>query len=102
MNEKERIFQTKTELEDILKNNPWNEAEIKAWKDILKTGKSGELILKADVDVIDSYNRKCKNEGVRIQTRLLPQPFIGNPEAPIWILTLTTNDPGSWVFQLRF
>ena len=28
--EKERIFQTKTELEDILKNNPWNEAEIEA------------------------------------------------------------------------
>lgn len=87
--EKKRVFQTKeTELEDILKNNPWNEAEIKAWNDILKTGKSGEFILKADVDVIASYNRKCKKEGDLIQTHLLPQPFIGNPEAPIWILTL--------------
>ena len=90
--EKKRVFQTKeTELEDILKNNPWNEAEIKAWKNILKTGKSGEFILKADVDVIASYNRECKNEENRIQTHLLPQPFIGNPEAPIWILT---QNPG--------
>ena len=87
--EREQVFQTKeTELEAILKNNSWNEAELKAWKATLNAGKSGEFILKADVDVIASYNRKCKNEGVRIQTRLLPQPFIGNPEAPIWILTL--------------
>lgn len=78
----------KTELEDMLKNNPWNKAEIEAWKAILKTGQSGEFILKEDVDIIASYNRKCKNEGELIQTYLLPQPFIGNPEAPIWILTL--------------
>lgn len=91
MNEKERIFQTKTELEDILKNNPWNVAEIDAWQATLNAGKSGEFILKADADVIASYNRKCKKEGDLIQTHLLPQPFIGNPEAPIWILT---QNPG--------
>lgn len=84
--EKERIFQTKTELGDVLKNNPWNVAEIEAWQATLNAGKSGEFILKADADVIASYNRKCKNERDLIQTRILPQPFIGNPEAPIWIL----------------
>lgn len=89
--EKERIFQTRKELEDILKNNPWNEAEIDAWQATLNAGKSGEFILKADADVIASYNRKCKKEGDLIQTHLLPQPFIGNPEAPIWILT---QNPG--------
>ena len=90
--EKKQVFQTKdVELEAILKNTPWNKAEIDAWQATLNTGKFGEFILKADADIIASYNRQCNKANYFIHTSLLPQPFIGNPEAPIWILN---QNPG--------
>lgn len=80
------------ELKDIIfKSNPWNEAEIENWRDTLNAGESGEFVLKADYDIIASYNRQCIRAEYCVQTNLLPQPFIGNPEAPIWIIT---QNPG--------
>ena len=79
------------ELKKILASSPWNKTEIEDWRNILNAGQSGEFILKADADVIASYNRECRKEENRVQTNLLPQPFIGNPEAPIWILN---QNPG--------
>lgn len=79
------------ELKKILASSPWNQTEIEDWRNILNAGQSGEFILKADADVIASYNRECRKEENRVQTNLLPQPFIGNPEAPIWILN---QNPG--------
>ena len=79
------------ELKKILASSPWNKTEIENWRNILNAGQSGEFILKADADVIASYNRKCNKANYFIHTSLLPQPFIGNPEAPIWILN---QNPG--------
>lgn len=78
------------ELEKILENSPWNKTEIENWRNILNAGQFGEFILKADAEAIATYNQTCSEE-YRIQTNLLPQPFIGTPEAPIWILN---QNPG--------
>ena len=80
-----------TELKKIFEKNPWNKTEIKNWRKILNAGMSGEFILKADAEMIASYNRQCTKAKFFVHTNLLPQPFIGNPEAPIWILN---QNPG--------
>lgn len=63
-------------------------------------------VLNQDLDVIQSMNAKYVNTPRMIQTQLLPEPFIGNIEAPIIVLTKNPgfdviNDP-PWHSKERF
>lgn len=63
--------------------NPWLTANIDDWK-------NRSMFLEADEEKVIAYNKNLtKNkECYTIQGDAYPQPYIGNPEAPIWILML--------------
>lgn len=61
-----------------MRNNPWQ-----------KTPENSPFILPEDKSVIESYNKLYGNfSDYRIQTHLLPEPFIGNPNSPVYLLGL--------------
>ncbi|GBD88122.1 hypothetical protein BMS3Abin03_02056 [bacterium BMS3Abin03] len=58
--------------------NPW-----------LEITKSGKFILESDISIIEEFNNKNKkNSKVQIKTDLFPEPFVGNINAPIVLLSL--------------
>lgn len=84
------------ELDEILKKNPFLEvtsewrtkcAEIRENR---TDGADAKFILCSDEEWINEYNsRKRKNhDDLRLRINLIPQPFVGHPSAPIWILML--------------
>ena len=64
-------------------NNPWRQLSNKK-----------PFILKEDLDLVNSFNRKTKNNKFKIRTDLLPDPYIGNPKAPIILLNLNPGIGG--------
>ncbi len=84
------------ELKSIIdKDNPFNESLLKDWRkrlDAFNQG-AGEHPLpcfKRDADSawIDEYQRKYEKKGKGLHLELLPDPFRGDPRAPVWILLL--------------
>lgn len=67
--------------------NPWTSI----------TDPSGAYVLEADREPIESFNETASDEH-RIQLGVLPEPFIGDPAAPVLILSL---NPGFKPAQLE-
>jgi hypothetical protein len=59
-------------------SSPW-----KALKD-----KDRSFVLEEDRTFIGAHNKKYSNTEFEIMTDVVPEPFIGNPLAPIWLLNL--------------
>ena len=61
--------------------NPWLEFKLK--------GKTIFVLSKEDKDAIDRYNKgKETCDGTSIHLDAPPQPYIGDPDAPIWLLLM--------------
>ena len=83
-------------LAEVLKENPFKPTLIKKWKRNLQSFLAGKLklsdlsfALDSDVDSIGKYQEKNKGkERKLLHLELLPQPFQGDPRAPIWLLML--------------
>ena len=84
------------ELEKVLKGNPFKPELIKKWKHALQSFLEGRcklsdlcFVLDSDRDAINKYQEKnATNEKKRLHLELIPQPFQGNPRAPVWLLML--------------
>ena len=83
-------------LAEVLKDNPFKPSLVKKWKRDLQSFLAGKLrlsdlnfVLDSDAKSIAEYQEKNKtNERKRLHLELLPQPFQGDPRAPIWLLML--------------
>ena len=83
-------------LAEVLKYNPFKPSLVKKWKRDLQSFLAGKLrlsdlnfVLDSDAKSIAEYQEKNKtNERKRLHLELLPQPFQGDPRAPIWLLML--------------
>lgn len=81
------------ELNKICKDhNPWYDA---VWESPEKI-----LILKDDYPHIRQHNERNLTDVEYIQTGIYPQPYIGNPEAPIWILTMNPSYSAMDVYDM--
>lgn len=90
---------SKCKLETVLNNNPFTPSLIKKWREDIKLYEKGvkrldELSFILPEDDIQDV-RKNGNDG-KIHFEVLPQPFLGDPNAPIWILLL---NPGYHVID---
>ena len=76
-----------SQLENILQNNPWKSCA-QDWKADLLNHVERDYILDGDRTIIDSENRMATGNRTQfaLQTKLPPQPFIGNPKAKVWLL----------------
>src|SRR4051794_18645699 len=63
--------------EELRSRNPWK-----------RLGFAAPLVLEDDLPLIESYNTRHKGSLFEIITDILPEPFIGSPAAPIWLLSL--------------
>ena len=68
----------------------WKNADHNPWLNPTWHDKEN-FILKDDFNKIKDYNSKHSDDEQRIQTNILPQPYIGNPSAPIWILQINPS-----------
>jgi hypothetical protein len=64
-------------LDAIRSQNPWYELSLAA-----------PFILNADRTLVEQHNQRCKSNDHLIVSDILPEPFIGSPRAPIWLLNL--------------
>ena len=71
------------ELKKILTQNPWAKMA-QEW--LQKDAKS--YVLPEDKKVLEVLKAKAKGATVNVHLELPPQPFIGHPSAPLWILHL--------------
>lgn len=86
-------------LAEVLKENPFKPDLIRKWKRNLQSFLVGKyrlsdlnFALDSDMTSIRKYQEKNKtNERKRLHLELLPQPFQGNPKAPIWLLMLNPS-----------
>jgi hypothetical protein len=60
-----------------LMGNPWE-----------KLPKERDFVLESDKELILAFNEKVKNEDHKIHLELLPEPYLGNPDAEIILLNL--------------
>ncbi|MEM0134901.1 MAG: hypothetical protein QXU18_06700 [Thermoplasmatales archaeon] len=61
--------------------NPWKEFAIKVAK-----GETGPYVLSGEDHLIKKKNDKIKKEEEKFKLHLIPEPFAGNPDAPIYLL----------------
>ena len=74
--EEKRVF------EELKSENPW------------LTLKDKPYVYSGDRHDIDVFNSKLKDASYRIELDVVPEPFIGSPDAPIWLLNLNPGlDP---------
>jgi hypothetical protein len=66
--------------------NPWT------------TLRDKEFVFNDDLRLIREHNAKCKSSDHKINLNVFPEPFIGNPNAPLWLLNL---NPGFVKKDLR-
>ena len=92
------VGQEENKLKEVLETNPFL-PELDNWQKDLEAFRNGrknldelKFVLQSDMD---NYNRYQQNEACRtedtdtfLHSELLPQPFIGDPRAPIWYLLL--------------
>ena len=80
-----------TKLDEILASNPFNSI-VGTWRDTCKKivgnreDRFDDFILPDDVDGVNEYNDSMKDDSKKIIKHIIPQPYVGNPEAPIWLL----------------
>ncbi|MEM0134612.1 MAG: hypothetical protein QXU18_05205 [Thermoplasmatales archaeon] len=63
--------------------NPWREFAIKVAK-----GETGPYVLSGEDILIKEKNDQIKNEEEKFNLHLIPEPFAGRPDAPIYLLNL--------------
>ncbi|MEM3192447.1 MAG: hypothetical protein QW292_10250 [Candidatus Parvarchaeota archaeon] len=63
--------------------NPWKEFAIKVAK-----GETGPYVLSGEDDLVKKKNDKIKKKEEKFDLDLIPEPFAGNPDAPIYLLNL--------------
>lgn len=89
----------KSDLEIVLKKNPFTPSLIKKWrKDIKQFGKGNKILSKLNFILPDDDMQDLKKSGndCKVHFEVLPQPFLGDPNAPIWMLLL---NPGYHVID---
>jgi len=64
-------------MNTLRKSNPW-----------LALGKEQPFVLDGDLEAIRTINSKHSGRETEIRLDVMPEPFVGNPEAPIWLLNL--------------
>ena len=85
-------------LDSVLKDNPFL-TEIDKWRKDLDEFRDGrkkleelQFVLSSDIDNFNRYQRnyayRTEDADTFLHPELLPQPFIGDPRAPIWYLLL--------------
>lgn len=85
-------------LDSILQTNPFL-SELDRWESDLEAFREGRMkleglqfVLSSDMDKFNWYqqNVACQTENVDtfLHPEVLPQPFIGDPRAPVWYLLL--------------
>ncbi len=72
------------QLEEVLTHNPWA-GKAKSW---YKYVPGEKYYFAEDKAAIDQFNVNSNGKTVKVHFELPPQPFIGDPDAPIWILHL--------------
>ena len=86
----------KESLSTVLEGNPFTSKLIEKWKGDLQSFLNGQIkfsqlrfALDSDGDLIKEYQKRNNaNEEKRLHLELLPQPFQGDPRAPVWLLML--------------
>lgn len=75
-------------LKEVLKDNPWTEMAQKLEKAMKDnpTALSGRFVLEQDEVVLNRFGSLLGNDISHLLLNLPPQPFIGSPNAMIWIL----------------
>ena len=89
----------KIDLETVLRKNPFTPLLIKKWrKDIKQYGKGNKILSKLSFILPDDDMQDLKKAGndCELHFEVLPQPFLGDPNAPIWMLLL---NPGYHVID---
>ena len=90
--------QEESKLRNVLETNPFLQ-ELNKWESDLEAFRDGKMkfgelhfILKSDIDNFNRYqqNDACQAEDVDtvLHPEVLPQPFVGDPRAPVWYLLL--------------
>ena len=77
-------------LESVLNGNPFNKSVVASWRKQLEAFRQGQVQfadLKFSIEADQAAIVGTKQEA-RTKWQVLPQPFIGNPEAKIWILNI--------------
>ena len=90
---------SKIDLETELKKNPFTPSLIKKWrKDIKQYGKGNKILSELSFILPDDDMQDLKKSGndCELHFEVLPQPFLGDPNAPIWMLLL---NPGYHVID---
>jgi len=65
-------------FEHLISGNPWKAVN----------RNTPQKILPEDREVIERFNARHKGRDTEVRFELLPEPFVGNPKAPIWLLNL--------------
>ncbi len=75
------------ELADILNSNPWSEMATRI-RNALATNSlnTGRFVLPMDERIISEFETDHHGGETELRLNLPPQPFIGNPEAKMWIV----------------
>lgn len=85
-------------LNEVLEKNPFLSV-VSSWKEECRKirqnkmdGENESFVLGNDEAWIKEYNEKIRGkkeyDNLRLRINLIPQPFVGHPSAPIWILML--------------
>jgi hypothetical protein len=61
---------------ELASENPWLQLKDRPW------------VLDSDRQQIETHNTRHARTNFAIETSVLPDPFVGNPNAPIWLLNL--------------
>jgi len=87
------------ELQRILQGNPFTEELVEGWENDLTQLCEGRrdlstlsFVLPSDEDNVATYQqndaRRTEHYDSFLHPEILPQPFIGDPHAPVWLLLL--------------
>lgn len=91
------------ELLELLRNDENFNLWLAASREWLSGGDA--YYLKSDFDALNVYetkiNGKTNYDELRFHTDILPQPFIGNPSAPIWILLKNPGYSSADIYDLK-
>jgi hypothetical protein len=64
----------------------WGELRrINPWRNLPS---SPPYVLPEDASAIERFNHRHKGKPIELQLHVLPEAFIGSPEAPVWLLNL--------------
>ena len=86
-----RVIKT-MKLKEVLAGNPFTLEVVSQWKQDLEDFNFGRKRL-ADLKFVLNGDLECLGRKARekLHTELLPKPFMGNPNAPVWYLPLNPS-----------